>query len=290
MSQKIAVAVIHGVGSQGCDFAESLIDPVKDRFHKLIGAKACNSDEQLVVEPVYWAPVLETEEKELLRRVKREADLGYGDLRQFMVSFAADAIAYQPVPKERAAYDDIHAVMAKSLKHLARMAGPTAPLCIVAHSLGTIIACNYMYDLLKLEKGFMAQSLRDQTRGTPLERGETFAAFYTFGSPIALWSLRFDDFGTPIEFPSSKLHEHQPSLTRDVCKWINFFNRNDILAYPLKTLNDAYGQTVSEDREVSVGGWLSRLTPLSHTKYWAAPRVTKPIADGLAKLWKAVNP
>jgi len=33
---------------------------------------------------------------------------------------------------------------------------------------------------------------------TPLERGETLTLLYTLGSPIAIWSLRYPDFGVPI--------------------------------------------------------------------------------------------
>lgn len=98
LAEKIAVAVIHGVGRQGDDFAVGLIDKVKDRFGELIGQSGQNTDELLVMEPVFWAPVLENEENELWRRLKRGADLDFVGLRQFMMSFAADAIAYQPVP------------------------------------------------------------------------------------------------------------------------------------------------------------------------------------------------
>jgi hypothetical protein len=289
MTQNIAVAVIHGVGRQGSDFAEGIIGKVKDRFGELISGSGQNPDEVLVMEPALWAPVLENEENELWRRLKRGGDLDFVGLRQFMVSFAADAIAYQPVPKERAVYDAIHAKVAESLKRLAEKAGPKAPLCIVAHSLGTVIASNYFYDLQNdANRDLIAPAVRALTGDTPLERGETFASFYTFGSPIALWSLRYTNFGKPIAVPSPKLAMHQPSLPKK-CEWINFYDRDDILAYPLRKLNQAYRDVVTEDRAVNVGGWLTSWNPLSHTAYWTDRDVTTPIAEGLAGLWKAVN-
>ena len=48
-----------------------------------------------------------------------------------------------------------------------------APLCVVAHSLGTVIASNYLYDLMKRRGSFMGTRVRGQINGTPLERGET---------------------------------------------------------------------------------------------------------------------
>lgn len=180
--------------------------------------------------------------------------------------------------------------MAESLKRLAEKAGETSPLCIIAHSLGTVIVCNYLHDLQKTKKSFMAADVRSLTRDTLLERGETFASFYTFGSPVALWSLRYDDFGAPIAVPAPTLKTHHPSLHTKKCEWINFHDPDDILAYPLRKLNEAYRKVVIEDRAVNVGGWLSSWNPLSHTAYWTDRDVTRPIADGLARLWKAVNP
>ena len=81
-----------------------------------------------------------------------------------------------PVPKGRAVYDAIHKTMAEGLKRLAGKAGPTAPLCVVAHSLGTVIACNYLYDLQKTEGSFIDKDLCTLTQVTPLEHGETFAS------------------------------------------------------------------------------------------------------------------
>jgi len=243
----------------------------------------------LVMEPLYWAPVLENAENELWRRLKRGADLDFVGLRQFMVSFAADAIAYQPVPKERAAYDAIHTQVAEGLGRLAAKAGPRAPLCFVAHSLGTVIASNYLYDLQAgAARGLIAPAVQAKIGATPLERGETLASFYTFGSPIALWSLRYDDFGTPIAVPSPRLARHHPALPRK-CEWINFYDPDDIIGYPLRKVNQAYGRAVTEDRAVNAGGWLSSWTPLSHNNYWEDEDVTHPIAEGLARLWKAAN-
>ena len=43
------------------------------------------------------------------------------------------------------ALDEVSA--SQTLAELAQEAGPDAPLCVIAHSLGTIIASNYLYDL-----------------------------------------------------------------------------------------------------------------------------------------------
>ena len=47
---------------------------------------------------------------------------------------------------------------------------------------------------------------------------ETLAALYTMGSPIAVWGLRFADFGTPIEFPPKALTGPHPHADTE---WVN---------------------------------------------------------------------
>src|SRR5450759_773235 len=145
MSTKIAVAIIHGVGKQDKHFADGMIADVMKRFAEHLPVPS--PKEEIVIEPVYWAPVLQSQEDFLWKKVQQHVDLDFLAMRQLMIDFAADAIAYQPAPKERDVYDSIHEVVAKVLHGLVEKAGPDAPLAVIAHSLGTIIASNYFYDL-----------------------------------------------------------------------------------------------------------------------------------------------
>lgn len=289
MPQKIAVAIIHGIGNQTHDFADEMMAELQSRFAKLVAGQTTNPSLELVMKPVYWASELQAQETELWARLRKGGELDFLSLRQFMVNFAADAIAYQPAPKDRDAYDRIHARVAASLNDLAGTAGPSAPLCLIAHSLGTVIASNFIYDLEKnARKKLISRKVRNEMDDTPLERGETLTSLYTFGSPIALWSLRYADFGRPIAVPSPKLAGHHPAVA-PVAEWINFYDEDDVIGYPLRTLNDAYKAAVKEDIQVNAGGWLSSWSPLSHNGYWADNDVTKPIAEGLAKVWQRAN-
>jgi hypothetical protein len=121
-----------------------------------------------------------------------------------------------------------------------------------------------------------------------IEQGETLTHFYTMGSPLALWSLRWRmfDYGKPIAFPAPSLGKHYPGLEGE---WINFYDKDDVVGYPLKGLNAIYDERVLEDREVNVGDWRSNWNPLSHNGYWESPKVYEPIASALVKTWKHVN-
>ncbi|MFQ5846579.1 MAG: chemotaxis protein [Candidatus Methylomirabilales bacterium] len=272
---KLAVAVIHGMGSQKASFAEPLIEELEDRF-----ADAGEDPGELVFEPIYWAPVLLQKENTLWGRVTKFHDLDYTKLRRFVVNALGDAIAYQPskkgAKKTQNVYDDIHAVVRGALRRLAQRAGEKTPLVILAHSLGSIIISNYLWDLWKTAHPV-----------TPLEGGETLAGLVTFGSPIALWSLRYDNFGTPIPFPHPKLKTRYPRVKP---QWLNFFDEDDILAYPLKNLNPAYRTIVTKDIPISVGGFFTGWNPLAHTHYWTDNDFTKPVAKLLRKIWADTQP
>jgi hypothetical protein len=237
---------------------------------------------RLVFEEINWSDALQRREDRLWRRLASAGPMRYRRLRHFMVDFAADAIAYQPAPSDRTAYDAVHQIVAEGLGRLAHRAGGRAPLCIVSHSLGTVIASNYVYDLSKRRKSFMCPRVRTAIGTTPLQLGETLSLFYTMGSPIALWGIRYPHFGDPIRFPPRELSRHHPEIKAE---WVNLYDPDDVVAYPLKSLCARYRAAVTEDCPVDVGSILERWNPLSHLGYWNDGKVADAIANGLARVW-----
>ncbi|MCP4677625.1 MAG: chemotaxis protein [Deltaproteobacteria bacterium] len=287
MSKKIAVAVVHGVGKQKPTFANSMVKELKERLKKPVEEQGGSVDD-FVFQAIYWAPALQKKEDELWKRLKAGGDMDFLKLRRFMIDFAGDAIAYQPTLKDRAAYDATHLIVARSLANLAKRAGTDAPLCVISHSLGTVIMSNYLYDLgrhTRRRRGtstFVSPKVARVIGSNPLERGETLSTYYTMGSPIAIWSMRYKDFGLPINVPSARLGAHHSGIKGE---WINFYDEDDVIGYPLSKLNKQYGKMV-KDRSVNVGGILTHWNPVSHGEYWTDNDVTKPIASSLLKVWK----
>ena len=281
MSHPLAIAYIHGIGRTERGYSQPMRRALTAAFAAR-GRSESDPSSELHFQEVNWSQVLGRPETELWERVHAKGPLRYGKLRDFMVHFAADAIAYQPSPHDRSAYDAIHEVVAGSLASLAERAGPRAPLCVIAHSLGTVIASNYLYDLMKRRGSYMGSTVRARINGTPLERGETLALLVTMGSPIALWSLRYPGFGEPVRMPC--VERHHPGLTG---RWINLYDPDDVIGYPLRGLNAKYRKAVTEDRAVDVGTLLTRWTPLSHTAYWGSRTIAESIANELAAIWRA---
>ena len=212
--------------------------------------------------------------------------MAFKEIRRVAIDYVADALAYQPTADDRKTYDDIHVIYAQTLKALAAEAGEKAPLCIVAHSLGTVISSNYIYDLQKptLISPQVKAAMGDKP--TALERGETLNLLYTLGSPIALWSLRYRDFGKPIAIPAPELINHYPNLQ---CAWMNYYDKDDLIGFPLRDLNEGYSRAVSADKQVNVGGMMENWNPLSHLGYLDDNDVVRPIAESLINTWKTVN-
>ena len=279
MAQKIAVAVVHGIGNQAPEFADKLEEALQR-----ICQGTCGED--VVIKPVYWAPAMQKKEDALWERLTAGGPMAFKEIRRVAIDYVADAMAYQPTADDRKTYDDIHVIYAQTLKALAAEAGEKAPLCIVAHSLGTVITSNYIYDLQKptLISPEVKAVMGDKP--TALERGETLNLLYTLGSPIALWSLRYRDFGKPIAIPAPELINHYPDLQ---CAWMNYYDKDDLIGFPLRDLNEGYSRAVSADKQVNVGGMMENWNPLSHLGYLNDNDVVRPIAESLINTWKTVN-
>ncbi|XEC95763.1 chemotaxis protein [Paenibacillus tarimensis] len=280
MEQKVAVMILHGMGSQKEDFADSFADSLKEMFGKVTGGNP-SANTSLAIEPVHWADVFEGREQRLYDSLA-PYKLNYNLLRRFVIHYLADAIAYQPVETQGQNYDAVHDTISQALNRLSSKAGPAAPLCVISHSLGTIIASNYFYDLQypsSRQPGIINPS-------SPLENGHTLTLFYSFGTTLPLWSLRYQDFDKPIHVPCQHAKKYYPGLEGE---WVNYYDKDDILGYPLRIVDPAYENCVKEDIEINVGNWLTSWNPFCHNGYFTSETIIRRIAENLARTWSYVN-
>lgn len=275
--KRIAIAIIHGIGRQNKEFAAEMIELINRNFASKVGNLVEDPSSQLIFQPIHWSKLLEEREEDLYKKIVHEPKLDYQSLRKFFIHYAGDVIAYQPVESAKHNYERIHENIRENLNILAKKAGGYAPLCVISHSLGSVLASNYFYDL---------QS--KQMEGTPsaLEKGDTLALFYTLGTALPLWSLRYHKFDRPLNIPSPKLKNYYSGVKGE---WVNFYDSDDILGYPLKTINEVYQHAVTKDRQVNVGNILTSWNPLCHTSYFTDKDVIDGIVDGLVRTWRQVN-
>jgi len=148
--------------------------------------------------------------------------------------------------------------------------------------LGAVIASNFFYDLQYPSS--RVPEVVDVS--SALERGDTLTNFYSFGTTLPLWSLRYHDFSCPIQVPSSHVNRYYAGLEGE---WVNFYDRDDILGYPLRPIDPAYERAVKEDIEVNSGGVAMSWNPLSHGGYFSNRSMNQRIAQGLARTWTWIN-
>ncbi len=100
MDYKMGVLVVHGMGSQGPDFTNPMIEELNDRIQ---------DSSSICWQSAHWADVL----------TKKENDLDYVRIRKFVISAFGDAIAYQRVPGNRHhVYDEVHRIIHQHLREL----------------------------------------------------------------------------------------------------------------------------------------------------------------------------
>ena len=165
----------------------------------------------------------------------------------FASEFVMDIIGYLNKDAQKMIQDRIK-------DELKSIDGDKEPVTFIAHSLGTVIASDFIWD---------RQDKRDF--------GDfKLSNFFTMGSPIALFALRWgaELFNKPIR------------IDDPMGCWINILDKDDPIAYPLKELNKEYSEAVLADKEVNVG-------PLgvAHVMYWKNEEVHKIIARKLAEDW-----
>jgi pimeloyl-ACP methyl ester carboxylesterase len=280
---KLAVVFVHGIGIESPDWAKDSIATLQAAVLKqaqdLLKAQApASADEIAEIKSVFWADVLNARQKHLEQRLASAQpplklsgsfwnklwtvgkSLFKGFQNNFTTKYVADIIGYL----DASAYAQIHGRLGQVVDGFAAPTGK-APLTIVCHSLGTVVTSNYLYDLRKKREALQKTGFHENVR---------LDNFFTLGSPIALFSLRYggpDAFGDPVkmELPAGR--------------WVNIFDEDDPVGMPLKPLNTAYDKEVLKDVSVQSGGYL-----ISHMSYFKSDAV-KIIARKLVLDWAALN-
>ncbi|MEF3352872.1 chemotaxis protein [Paenibacillus sp. GYB006] len=278
--QKIGLIVIHGLGLQNKEFAFKFIKKLDHAFAGMMNVSS--SKPYIDIEPVYWGDVFGDHEDRIYRDLVVNKKLRYKKLRRYLLYYLADAVAYQPVDTNGHNYDAVHQSISNALHRLSQRIGNTAPLFVVSHSLGTVIASNFFYDLQFISRH--SPGVIDTS--SPLERGETLTHFYSLGTTLPLWSLRYRDFSKPIRIPALEGKDLYPGLEGE---WVNFYDKDDILGYPLREIDPAYERAVKADVSINVGNLLTSWNPFCHTSYMRDKKVVNHIADRLAVAYRYMN-
>jgi hypothetical protein len=303
---KLHIAIIHGIGKNGPGFSRDLTERIRREFKRALQKILKISDDHsgdLNFIEVIWDDILAVNQarladifrKEFKRRDQSEKmNFASWVLMVFVVAAVSSfifknpwivaLIAFGAFPFVKSVFvklrtdiaaefiDDIICYREKVAQKMIldrveerlRSCGDFpggANVHFISHSLGTVIASDYVWEA--------------QKPGNFLNQKTKVGNFFTMGSPLPLFSLQF---GGPELF-------NKPFVIQDEAgRWVNIYDRDDPIAYPLKCLNDAYDRTVLKDQEVDVG-WFG----LAHVNYWKSEQVARLMAHKFALDWLREN-
>lgn len=225
MAIKVAVVVIHGIGSQKDTFADATINEIND----WVADKGYNSNE-IAWKSVYWANILEPRQIKFMDDIvsNRDNDIDFIKLRRFIMSAIGDAAAYQNIKGVgNSTYTQIHQRVKADIKDLYDnpLGQQPCPLIIMAHSLGGHIMSNHIWDIQR--DNFPEPS--------DFENMKHVAGMITFGCNISLFALAHPNL-EPFKFPGESLSD----AGKVRAKWLNFYDPDDVLGYPLRQINNQY--------------------------------------------------
>jgi len=275
MKKDLAILVIHGIGRQEPDFAAELIENVNAQVDVLGSDPA-----RIAWQSIFWDDILSTAQDAYLHAAFETNELSAKRLRSFLLSALGDAASYRQLPsggrrggEENITYRRVHARVRDAVTSLYRdqLASRAVPLVGLAHSFGGHILSNYIWDLQRRPDG----------RLSPFERMNWLTGLITFGCNIPLFTFACREI-VPIQFPPPRL----PKRLKGVSRWVNYFDPDDLLAWPLKPINAAYASVVVGDERINVGGPVTGSTPVSHLAYWQDQKFAGRIAHYLQKILK----
>lgn len=267
--KRLAVAIIHGIGSEKEFFSVELKHRIVQEYLK--GDPDNRMEDDLLFHEIYWGDLVKDEHGELLKQLDYRNELTYQGVRNMFVDFMRLGLSYRK-GSGSGLYEAIHGRIKESLAKFAthrHVDTDSTPMVLMAHSFGSVIMSDYIHDL--------ANNGADLS---PFESFQTLAGIITFASPLGVYSAHHDDFHGPMPKVGKALEDG----LKDRVKWLNFYDKDDVVAYPLKNVSEDYNQAVDEDIEINVGSAATSWNPACHTGYWEDKDFYKPVAQYLGEV------
>ena len=266
---KLAVLAIHGIGTTRRGYSKRLETHLRHAVGRAVADDLCFVE-------IDYQRHLQGNQENLWKRVRR--GLRWTVLRRFLLFYFGDAAAVLYNSRE---LDSVYLKAQRSIYEAATQAldqleSPTCPVVIIAQSLGCQVLSSYIWDAQR-NRGIWAPQ-HATAFGTETPDRDAFLKlattryFLTTGCNIPLIVSGLEKV-VPIDKPN------------DQFRWLNFYDPDDVLGWPLKDLYSYEGTSARpEDIAVDVGTLLTNWNPLSHSAYWTSPSFIQPASRLLQQL------
>jgi hypothetical protein len=252
---KIGVMIIHGIGVEVKEYIEKYEKIVRKMFAKM-------GHTNIEIIPIYYDDILKSNQHEFEKCINNSKLHLKGVRNLTMQNFGAATIFEEDFEAEGSPYQMVMERVYIALQDMEeRMKGEEYKLFMFAHSLGTHIISNYIYDAQKPEELGTAKFWKKR-ESSGCEKFEKLTSFLTFGCGIPIFISGMYTI-LPFKKPNAKF------------KWFNYYDRFDILGYPLKDFtrygDKFYEKIVTKDIPVHTSWHPSKI----HFGYWTKESITK---------------
>lgn len=261
MSKKLVILTIPGIGSHQPGYSEELIRKI-DKFS--IGT-ALESNYTLIETIPFSVTEIDKNQQALYRRMISDNELGgLLSLRKFVLEAFGDAVTFEQGSCDSDSnYHKIHHYLRNQIEDANQLINTysDAKLVIIAASMGVHILSTYIWDA-DHSKGIFSKNGANE-----LQNLKNLSCLFSIGCNI------------PLFISGKKEHEVVPFEPRnEMFKWDNFYDKDDVLGWPLSPINSHYDKLVN-DYQINTGQYIG-----SHLRYWKNKDFTELLVKRLIQL------
>lgn len=279
-----AFLTIHGMGRTPRNYDQDIRREIRHRLR--------SRSRRLHFGRIYYQDILQPNQDRIWKLLAGK--LRWDGSREFVLFGFADAAGLEAhKEKPDSPYLRAQLSIAKTLFATRVALGGNKPIVILAQSLGGQVLSNYLWDAQQYLNGSQVSSgiwanLQSHAytigASAALDESEieflagyTIRYLYTTGCNIPIFvAAHAVQNIVPIEKPNSNF------------EWHNYYDKDDVLGWPLKPLSDGYSYLVTDHRinagQGLVGWFLKSWNPASHNEYWGDDEVLDNLEAHLKRL------
>ena len=265
MKKHIVILTIPGIGTHKTGYSEGFQEDLEKhaRNTAFIG-------NYTVLETLPFACTdIDENQKILFARLKAENKLGgILSMRKLVLEAFGDGVAFEHNACRRdSSYHRIHIYMKECIEYANSLLRKydNAELVILSSSLGCHILSTYIWDVDK------SGGIFEYTPITEDNNLRNLRYLATIGCNIPLFVSGLD------ENQVKSIDKRNERFT-----WDNYYDRDDVLGWPLQQLSDSYNALVN-DHEINSGLYIG-----SHVKYWDDNDFTKPFTEKMVEIFSGM--
>jgi len=263
MSKEIAFITLHGMGDIKPHYAEE----IEEKLSNKVGASVW--EDKVHLEAIQYQKHFQHNENKVWQRMNA-FPLDGGWLRRFLLFGFGDAGSLEHSGhRDQVVYKKVQQEIASALDNaFDKLGSQSKPVIIIAQSLGCQVISNYIWDAQNNLGIF--ESPADNIPEEKLNFRKLASCEYlvTTGCNIPLFVSGLDNIQC--------FKKPNPNFT-----WHNFYDKDDVLGWPLSPLSESFRNCVDLDQQINAGGVFSSWQPFSHGQYWGDKSVLKHIVRRL---------